>query len=39
MTLGTPNTFPTFKFKNIVIKNSASEELLGVIIDNELDFK
>ena len=36
MTLGTPNTLPNFKCKNITIKNSASEEL--VIIDNKLDF-
>ena len=38
MTLGTPNTLPNFKCKNIIIKNSASEKLLGVIIDNKLDF-
>ena len=38
MTLGTPNTLPRFKCKNITIKNSASEKLLGVIMDNKLDF-
>ena len=38
MTLGTPNTLPNFKCKNITIKNSSSEKLLGVIIDNKLDF-
>ena len=38
MTLGTPNTLPNFKCKNITIKNSASEKLFGVIIDNKLDF-
>ena len=38
MTLGTPNTSPNFKCKNIAIKNSASGKLLGVIIDNKLDF-
>ena len=38
MTVGAPNTIPTFKFKNITIKNSASEKLLCVIIDNKLDF-
>ena len=38
MTLGTPNTLPSFKCKNITIKNSASEKLLGFIIDNKLDF-
>ena len=38
ITLGTPNTLPSFKCKNITIKNSASEKLLGVIIDKKLDF-
>ena len=38
MTLGAPNTLPDFKCKNITIKNSACEKLLGVIIDNKLDF-
>ena len=38
MTLGTPNALPSFKCKDITIKNSASEKLLGVIIDNKLDF-
>ena len=38
MTLGTPNTLPKFKCKNITIKNSVSEKLLDVIIDNKLDF-
>ena len=38
MILGTPNTLPNFKCKNSTIKNSASEKLLGVIIDNKLDF-
>ena len=38
MTLGTPNTLPNFKCKDITIKSSASEKLLGVIIDNKLDF-
>ena len=33
-----PNTLPNFKCKNITIKNSASKKLLGVIIDNKLDF-
>ena len=37
MALGTPNTLPNFKCKNITIKNSASEKLLGVIIDNKLN--
>ena len=38
MALGTPNTLPKFKYENITIKNSASKKLLGVIIDNKLDF-
>ena len=38
MTLGTPNTLPNFKFKNITVKNSASEKLLSVIIDIKLVF-
>ena len=38
MTLGTPNTLPNFKCENIAIKNSASEKLLGIIIENKLYF-
>ena len=38
MTLGTPNTLPNLKCKNVTVKKSASEKLLGVIIDNKLDF-
>ena len=44
MALGKPNTFPSFKFNNITIKESVFEKLLGVItdngviIDNKLDF-
>ena len=38
MNLGTPNALPKFKCKNLTIKNSASEKLLGVIIDKKLDF-
>ena len=38
MTLGTPNTLPNFKCKNISIKNSVSEKPLDTIIDNKLDF-
>ena len=38
MTVGIPNTLPNFKCKNITIKNSAFEKLLGVIIDNKLAF-
>ena len=32
------NTLPSFKYKNIAIKNNVSEKHLGVIIDNKLDF-
>ena len=38
MTLGTPNTLPNSKCKNILIKSSAFEKLPGVIVDNKLDF-
>ena len=38
MTLGTPNTLPNFKCKNIPVKNSASEKLKGVITDNKPGF-
>ena len=38
MTLKTPNTLPNFKCKNVTIKSGALEKLLGVIIDNKLDF-
>ena len=37
-TLGTHNTLPSFKCKNIAIKNSVSGKLLGFIVDNKLDF-
>ena len=37
-TLWTPNALHNFKCNNITIKNNASEKLLGVIIDNRLDF-
>ena len=38
LTIGTPNNLTKFKCKNITIKNSTSEKLLGVIINNKLDF-
>ena len=38
MALGTPNTLPKFKCKNIAIKNSVSEKLLGATIENKPDF-
>ena len=38
MTLGVPNALSNLKCKNITIKNCASGKLLGVIIDNKLDF-
>ena len=39
MTLGIKNDLPDFTYNNSIIKNCASEKLLGVIIDNKLDFK
>ena len=39
MALRTPNTLPNFKCDNITIKNSVSKKLLGVIIDNNRDFR
>ena len=38
MILGRPNPLPNFKCKNIKIKNSFPEKLLGFIINNKLDF-
>ena len=38
MALGTPTTLANFKCKNITIKKSVSEKLLGVITANKLDF-
>ena len=38
MILRTANTLPNFKCRNITIKNSAYENVLGAIIDNKLDF-
>ena len=39
MTLGIKNDLPDSTYNNSIIKNCASEKLLGVIIDNKLDFK
>ena len=39
MTLGTKNIKPDFKYDDIFIKHSTSQKLLGVIIDENLDFK
>ena len=39
MTLRTPTILPNFKLKNITIKNSVSEKLLDVIIDNKLTLR
>ena len=38
MTPGAPNKLPNFQYNNTAIKNSASVKLLGVIVDNKLDF-
>ena len=38
MSLGTLNKLHNFKCNDIIIKNNFSENLLGVTIDNKLDF-
>ena len=38
MTIGV-NTQPDFTCNRILIKNSAKEKILGITIDNNLDFK
>ena len=39
MLLGAKNISPDFICNGIIIKHSTSEKLLGVIIDNKLEFK
>ena len=39
MTLGLGKTCHDFKFENVVIKYKEQEKILGVIIDNELNFQ
>ena len=31
--------FPDFSFKNTIIKNVTEEKILGIVIDNNLNFK
>ena len=38
MTPGAPNKLPNFQYNNTAIKNGVSVKLLGVIVDNKLDF-
>ena len=38
MTLGSGNNICNFACNNTVIKNSSSEKILGLTIDNSLDF-
>ena len=39
MTLGFQDQNFDFHYKNVVIKNSAEEKILGITIDNKLNFK
>ena len=39
MTLGFQDQKYGFHYENVVIRNSAEEEILEIIIDNKLDFK
>ena len=39
LTLGFNNPFPDFSFENTIIKNVTEEKILGIVIDNNLNFK
>ena len=39
LTLGFNKPFPDFSFKNTIIKNATEEKVLGIVIDNNLNFK
>ena len=39
LTLGFNKPFPDFSFKNTIIKNVIEEKILGIVIDNNLNFK
>ena len=39
LTLGFKEPFPDFFFKNTIIKNVTEEKILGIVIDNNLNFK
>ena len=37
--LGFNKPFPDFSFKNSIFKNATEEKILGIVIDNNLNFK
>ena len=39
LTLDFNKPFPDFSFKNTIIKNVTEEKILGIVIDNNLNFK
>ena len=39
LTQGFNNPFPDFSFKNTIIKNVTEEKILGIVIDNNFNFK
>ena len=39
LTLGFNKLFPDFSFENTIIKNVTEEKILGIVIDNNLNFK
>ena len=39
LTLGFNKPFPDFSFENTIIKNVTEEKILGIVIDNNLNFK
>ena len=39
MTLGLTNSLPDFSYKDVIIKNTTQERVLGITIDNKLNFK
>ena len=39
LTLGFNKPFPDFSFKNTIIRNVNEEKILGIVIDNNLNFK
>ena len=39
LTLGFNKPFPNIFFENSIIKNATEEKILGIVIDNNLNFK
>ena len=39
LTLGFNKLFPDFSFENTIIKNVTEEKILGIVIENNLNFK